>query len=222
MNIVETSSTVEFVETATKWLTGAIITAQEQSEKILLGLSGGGTPAPIYAKLAVEREIRWQNVVCFLVDERYAPPDSEHSNRRMIDQTLFSNAARDTKTIFPDTTVPLPECVEMYSQALHGMKPDVVVLGMGEDGHIASLFPPVGPEAFGPARAIHTTTDAFAVHDRISVTLPVLLGASQRLFLITGEKKKALLKKMRETNEDVSVYPAQYLFDERTTWIVGP
>jgi 6-phosphogluconolactonase/glucosamine-6-phosphate isomerase/deaminase len=68
---------------------------------------------------------------------------------------------------------------------------------------------------------IHTTTDRFAVHDRISTTLPFLLKAKKRLFLISGEKKNTLLKKMQSEMEDASLYPAQYLFDDRTTWMVG-
>jgi 6-phosphogluconolactonase/glucosamine-6-phosphate isomerase/deaminase len=100
--------------------------------------------------------------------------------------------------------------------------PDIVVLGMGDDAHIASLFPPVSPEAFGPALTLHTETERFAVKDRITVTFPVLLAAKKRIFLITGKEKQALLKKMQTVNEDVSLYPAQYLFDERTIWVVGP
>ena len=92
---------------------------------------------------------------------------------------------------------------------------------MGPDGHIASLFPPLEPSAFGPAKVIHTTTEKFAVRDRISVTLPFLEFAAKRVFLITGADKRALLSKMQEENQDASLFPATALMDERTTWVVG-
>jgi 6-phosphogluconolactonase len=223
MNIVETSTMPEFVATAVQWISSTILTLQKDLKKeVVIGLSGGSTPGPVYAKLAAEKRIAWDRVRFFLVDERYVPANAPESNQAMIRTTLLTGAAAKARITFPDTSLPLPECIDAYDKALAEITPDIVVLGMGEDAHIASLFPPVGPEAYGPKRVIHTTTDVHAVHDRISVTFPVLLDASHRLFLISGEKKKALLKKMQETNEDVSLYPAQYLFDERTTWIVGP
>ena len=139
----------------------------------------------------------------------------------MIKETLLTHAAANAVVILPDASLPLAECIADYAAKISKLTPDLLILGMGDDGHIASLFPPVGPEAYGPENVIHTTTDTFAVRDRISVTFPVLLRAPKRLFLVTGEKKAALLKVMQKDNEDVSIYPAQYLFDERTTWMLG-
>jgi len=158
-----------------------------------------------------------------LLDERHVPADHEDSNLRMIKETLLTREAASAMCIAPDTSLPLAECVQDYEQKLHGMtSSDLVIIGMGDDGHITSLFPPVSAEAFGPQHVIHTQTERFAVRDRISTTFPILLQATRRLFLITGEKKAELLKKMQCDAEDVSLYPAQYLFDERTTWMVGP
>lgn len=223
MNVVEFPTTDEFVKSAAKWLTGVILEAAKDSEKnIVVGLSGGSTPGPVYTLLSTETAIPWARVVCFLVDERYVPTDSKDSNQGMIRKTLLTHGAASAALVSPNTTLALGDAVRSYDERLRDIHPDVLVLGMGEDGHIASLFPPIPPDAFGPDCAIHTTTDRFAVQDRISVTLPVLLRASHRLFLITGDKKKTLLREMQEANEDASVYPAQYLFDDRTTWLIGP
>jgi len=220
MDIVRFDNTEEFVRTSVQWLIGAIIENIDRSGSVVIGLAGGRTPKPVYALLATQQRIDWSKVTFFLLDERYVPAEHEDSNQKMIRSTLLNRAAA-AKFLAPNTALPLQECVEKYAQALQKMRADIVVIGMGEDGHIASLFPPLDPLAFGPVPVLHTTTGQFAGRDRITVTLPILLHASRRLFLILGEKKTALLQKMQTQNEDASLYPAQYLFDDRSTWMVG-
>ncbi len=223
MHIITRTTTEEFVDTAVQWLTGSILEMQEDTEKqVVIGLCGGTTPKPIYAKLSTEKDINWQRTLCFLLDERFVPPSSPDSNQRLVRETLLTHEGVKAHSLFPNTDLPLAECLADYEKQIADIKADILIIGMGDDGHITSLFPPLEPEAFGPGHVVHTTTDTFAVHDRISVTLPVLLRASRRLFLITGDKKKKLLETMQHVSEDVSLYPAQYLFDDRTTWLVGP
>lgn len=221
MDVIKIATTEQFVRTAAAWIAAVIVKAQHDGGMATVGLSGGSTPKPVYVLLSTDLSIDWKRVTFFLVDERYVPATHADSNAKMIRETLLTHAAADATIVLPDTTLPITECIADYAAKVSKLTPDLVILGMGDDGHIASLFPPVGPEAYGPVKVIHTTTDAFAVHDRISITFPVLLHAAQRLFLVTGEKKAALLKTMEKDNEDVSMYPAQYLFDERTTWMVG-
>ncbi len=221
MEIITRETGEEFVRTAVQWIIGTILQAQHNGRTAIVGLSGGSTPKPVYVLLSTERSIDWKRVKFFLVDDRYVPPDHEESNQRMLQETLLTHEAVAAQTVFPDTTRSLPDCITEYNSRLTRLLPDLVILGMGDDGHIASLFPPVAPEAHGPAHVVHTTTETFAIHDRISVTFPVLHAAKKRLFLITGEKKASLLKKIQKENEDVSLYPAQMLLDEKTTWIIG-
>lgn len=223
MRIITAESTDEFIHLAQQWITGMILEAQEDQEKqVLIGLSGGKTPVPIYSALSKESMIAWERTLFFLTDERYIDSKSPESNQQMVWSTLLVNEGARARTLFPNTALPLADTVSSYNDRLRDMKPDIVILGMGEDGHIASLFPPLPKEAYGPQKVIHTTTDVFTVHDRISVTLPFLISASHRLFLITGAEKAKLLETMRNAPEDFDRYPAQYLFDERTTWLVGP
>ncbi len=221
MDVIKIDTTEQFVRTAAAWISAVIVKAQHSGGTVTIGLSGGSTPKPVYVLLSTDLSIDWKRVTFFLVDERYVPAAHADSNTKMIRETLLTHAAEGATVVVPDTTLPMAECITDYAEKISKLTPDLVILGMGDDGHIASLFPPVGPEAYGPAKVIHTTTDAFVVHDRISVTFPVLLHAAQRLFLVTGEKKAKLLHTMQKDNEDVSMYPAQYLFDERTTWLVG-
>lgn len=222
MDILKTSSSAEFITTAVQCLTDAILGAQQGGKIVTIGLSGGSTPKPVYEKLSQEKKIDWKRVKFFLLDERYVPTDHQDSNAKMIRETLLRSEAATALFFVPDTTLPLVECIAQYDKKISTLQPDLVVLGMGPDGHIASLFPPVPPEAFGPASVIHTTTDRFAVHDRISVTFPVLEAAKKRVFLITGSDKSALLERMKDGNQDASLFPASALMDERTVWVVGP
>ena len=223
MRIITAESTDEFVRLAQQWITGTILEAQEDQEKqVLIGLSGGKTPGAIYTALSEESMIAWERTLFFLTDERYIDSKASESNQQMVWSTLLTNEGARARTLFPNTALPLADTVSSYNDRLRDMKPDIVILGMGEDGHIASLFPPLPKEAYGPQKVIHTTTDTFSVRDRISVTLPFLISASHRLFLITGAEKTKLLETMRQEPEDFNRYPAQYLFDERTTWLVGP
>ncbi len=221
MDIIRFDTTETFVRTSVRWIAATILQAQHDGRTAVIGLSGGSTPKPVYVMLAAELGIDWNRVTFFLVDERYVPKDHADSNQRMIRETLLTHHAAEAATVFPDTSLPLPLCVSDYEQKISALhRADLVIMGMGDDGHIASLFPPIDPKAYGPAKTMHTTTESFAVRDRITVTLPVLLHAAKRLFLVTGEKKSTLLTTMQKSNEDVSIYPAQYLFDAKTTWMV--
>ncbi len=221
MDIIYAKTSDEFIRTSVQWSTDAIHQATHNGKTALIGLSGGSTPQPIYQLLAQDASIPWDRVQFFLVDERYVPADHKASNQRMIRSTLLTGAAARSEFLAPDTSLPLVQCIDSYAGLLQGLKPDLVILGMGPDAHVASLFPPLEPEAFGPKNVIHTVTEIFDVKDRISVTLPILECSVKRLFLITGKEKKTLLEKMQET-QDVTMTPAVALFDDRTTWIVGP
>lgn len=222
MDIVKLQSSEEFVQSAVTMIADTIRAAQSTNGTATIGLSGGSTPKPVYQALSQAAGIDWQRVTFFLVDERYVSAADADSNGKMIREALLHGPAAAARFLTPDVSLPLPECITQYDARIAALPTiDLVVLGMGPDGHIASLFPPVGPKAYGPASVMHTTTDTFAVRDRISVTFPVLKRAEKRLFLITGEAKETLLQKMQRENEDASMYPAQYLFDENTTWMVG-
>ncbi len=205
-----------------QWIAGVLHLATKDGHGAIVGLSGGSTPEPVYTLLAADNSIPWDRVRVFLSDERFVPADHKDSNQAMIRRTLLTRAGAAATLIAPDTSLPLEQCIASYSETLKGIEPDLVILGMGVDGHITSLFPPVPPEAFGPSDVIHTTTDRFAVHDRISVTFPILERATKRVFLITGKEKSALLEKIEHDSLDPSMLPAQAFVDEATTWVVGP
>ncbi|NOS68126.1 MAG: 6-phosphogluconolactonase [Candidatus Peribacteraceae bacterium] len=211
--IISTKNDADFVARGVGFLEKAIREALSEHGCCIIGLSGGSTPKPIYEALGKEK-MDWSKIWIFLVDYRYIRADDPNSNQFLLLSTQLKNAAiPESQIFFPDTSLPLQECINLYDRHLKDLlkkgAPDIVTLGMGDDGHIASLFPPLTDAAFGQAAAIHTTTDTFDVRDRISVTLPVLKKARQSIFFLKGERKKAVWDEMMASNDDEKRWPAK-------------
>lgn len=194
-------------------LTEAVSKAIADHGHAIVGLSGGSTPKPIYEAWGKEK-IDWSKVWIFLVDDRYIRADDPKSNQFLLRSTVLKHAPiPESQLILPDTSLPLPECIANYDKQISDViqkgAPDIITLGMGDDGHIASLFPPVGDDAFGPASVIHTTTETFDVRERISVTFPVLTAAKESLFLLKGIDKKNVWEEMVTSTENEKRWPAK-------------
>jgi len=176
-------------------------------------LSGGTTPAPVYQALA-ELDVHWDRVEVGLADERWLSPQDRDSNAWLVHDTLLSR----TEGTFFDPLVrvgkPLPECVYAANlQARHSQPPSVVVLGMGNDGHTASLFPgsrdlPRALESTLPYAALDATgcPGANQWPLRITLTPHGLQACRQRLLLLRGKQKLEVLRHALDSN-DAQQYP---------------
>ncbi|HTK36570.1 MAG TPA: 6-phosphogluconolactonase [Caulobacteraceae bacterium] len=163
-----------------------------------LVLTGGSTPGPVYDLLS-KRSLPWDRVRITLSDERWVPPDHADSNERLVRERLLRGPAAAARFIPLKTGAPTPEAaVGTVAAALAAIRRpfSCVLLGMGDDGHIASLFPgdamdetlrPDGPDVVRPARAPNGTP-------RLSLTLAALLDSRLILVLIRGEAKRAVLR----------------------------
>ncbi len=225
LQLLETHSEQEFMNQSVTFLKDALSKAIAARGFSILGLSGGSTPKPIYDALGKEK-IEWSKVWIFLVDDRYIRADDPNSNQFLLRSTLLKNAPiPESQIIFPDTTLPLANCVNLYDQHLKSLlkkgSPDIITLGMGDDGHIASLFPPLNDAAFGPASVIHTTTEKFAVKDRISVTLPVLEKARQAVFFLKGATKKTMWDEMIKSSENERRWPGKKIVEKTETTVAA-
>ena len=208
---IATQSDEEFVQGSSLLLISLIHAVLQKQNGCLLALSGGSTPIPVYKELGKSSAIEWDKVWICLVDERYVNKDNDDSNAKMITETLLTEANIPKRNIlFPNTSLPINECVDQYDEALSSITPDIAVLGMGPDGHIASLFPPLMEDAINRDKAcIHTVTDKFAVHDRISMTLPALARIDSSVFLLKGKDKLHAWEEMNESTEGVKRWPAK-------------
>ena len=163
-----------------------------------VALSGGATPRGLYrllASSAYRDRIDWKAVHVFWVDERCVPPDHRDSNFRLVHDLLLSRAPVPQGNIHRIRGEDLPEtAAQAYDEELRtffrATVPafDLVLLGMGADGHTASLFPS-HPAVKESSRFVVPVTDGPGGYRRITMTLPVLDHASMVLFLVTGQEK---------------------------------
>ncbi len=191
----------------------------------IVGLSGGSTPQPVYEVLG-RMDVDWTKVRLFLVDERHVPANHADSNQHMIHETLLAHASvPDDHLCFPDCSLPLKQCVEDYATRLKKQwgehLPDLMILGMGPDGHIASLFPPLEGGLMDDTRLVaHTTTDSFAVHDRITLTLNPIAAATSHVFLLKGGDKRRLWEEMLQRPENERRWPAKRILEQPNVTVV--
>jgi 6-phosphogluconolactonase len=155
-----------------------------------VALAGGSTPRALYQALAAA-DYDWRSVEVFFGDERCVPPDHPDSNFRMAKETLLSRIqARVHRMRGEDCDA---AGYEAELRSVFGTGPprfDVALLGLGEDGHTASLFP--GDAALDESERWVVKVSR-PDHDRLTLTLPVLSAAGLALFLVSGaEKRKAL------------------------------
>jgi|CXWL01.1.fsa_nt_gi 6-phosphogluconolactonase len=226
LQLIETLTESDFTHRAVELLTHRINASITELNACILGLSGGSTPRPVYEMLG-RQSIDWNRVSVHLIDERYVPATHQDSNQRLVRDTLLLNAKiPEANLFFPDTSLPLEECIRDYDGKLRALwtdhLTDINVLGMGPDGHIASLFPPVEPHHMDDTELVaHTTTDAFVIHDRITLTLNPIAAANSHVFLLKGADKKRVWEDMMASAEGETRWPGKRIADQEDVTVIG-
>jgi 6-phosphogluconolactonase len=189
--------------------------------RFTVALSGGSTPRALYSRLAqplLSDSVDWANVHIFWGDERMVPPDDIESSYRMARETLLADVPVPAANIYPIPTVGgTPEAAaSAYEETLAAVfgadlpRFDLILLGIGSDGHTASLFPG-HPEPVRPSDAL-----VVAVHNapkpppvRVSFTFRLINAAANVLFVVAGADKAAALREVLHGPIDVARLPAQ-------------
>lgn len=156
-----------------------------------VALSGGSTPRPAYEAAC---DADWSRTTVWLVDDRAVPQDDELSNARLVRETL------DPPRFEPiPTGLGAAEAADRYDALLDGVTLDLAILGMGPDGHTASLFPG-RPELEERARRVVAVPEAGMEPyvPRVSMTFPMLAAARRRVFLVRGADKRDPLRRIAE------------------------
>lgn len=171
-----------------------------------LAVSGGSTPLGVFAVLA-RRELAWDLVRVTLVDDRWVPVDHAESNERMVRERLLSGPAGSASFVSLHADAPHPrDALETIRARLDAFSTfDCLMLGMGPDGHFASLFP--GATNLAEGLALDGDAPCVAVdppvapHARISMTLPRIADTRRLILHLTGDEKRAVFERAVETRD---------------------
>jgi 6-phosphogluconolactonase len=201
-----------------------------------VALTGGSTPKPLYSLLVTDPRLRaaipWEKILFFFGDERHVPPDHPDSNYRMANETLLSKAPIDQAEVFrmKGEYQEASKAAAEYEQILRktfklaqGKLPrfDLILLGMGPEGHTASLFP--GTKALHERRRLVAANWVGKLYtDRITMTAPVLNNAARIIFLIADPEKALALKGVLEGPLEPEQLPAQIIRPRNGTvlWLI--
>jgi 6-phosphogluconolactonase len=208
--------------------------AISRTGQFTVALSGGSTPKALYSLLAspdYRERVDWSRVHLFWGDERCVPPDHLESNYRMVHEALLSKISLPPENIHRMAGEKAPrdaaadyenELRTFFRLAVNAVpRFDLVLLGLGEDGHTASLFP--GSPALNERNRLVATVyvERFKAH-RLTLTLPVINAADQVTFLVSGESKRAIVKQLLGAGGDPANFPAAKVSptDGKLTWLI--
>ena len=199
-----------------------------------VALSGGSTPRALYQLLAdlnepFRAQIAWDKTHFFFTDERHVPPDHPDSNYRMVNEAMFSRVPIPQQNIhrIPAENPVAEDAAKAYENDLREFFGeaipafDLVLLGLGEEGHTASLFP------YSPALketqhlVVAPWVEKFDSY-RITMTLPVLNNGKSVVFLVTGASKAEILREVMKTDKEPDLYPVQAICPTNgaVSWLV--
>jgi 6-phosphogluconolactonase len=208
----------ELARPAAEWLEHEVSRAIAQQGRCALALSGGRTPEPAYRELALATSIDWSRVEIFFADERAVPPDHADSNYRMVDQALLSRVPIPESQVYrmeaerSDRDAAAGEYEKLLPRTL-----DILLLGIGPDGHTASLFPG-SPALDERQRLVLPAVGAKPPAERMTITPPVIEAARKVILLASGADKAAVVARALEGPLVSKSVPAQLA--RRGTWLL--
>jgi 6-phosphogluconolactonase len=229
-NSIAQTAAAEFLEAAQQ--------AVSEKGSFSVALAGGSTPKALYGLLAtnplLQAKVPWSKIQFFFGDERHVPPTDEESNFRMAEEAMFGRAPVDPKQVhrIKGEKRNAAQAAEEYEQDLRasfrlqaGEFPrfDLVLLGMGPEGHTASLFP--GTKALKEEHRLVVSNWVGKFYtDRITFTPPVLNNAARVIFMVHGEEKAPALKAVLEGPYEPEQLPAQMIQPKqgKVLWLVDP
>lgn len=201
-------------------------------KRFTVALAGGSTPKGLYRLLAANSTLPWSRIYFFFGDERHVPPDHPESNYRMARETLLSKVPIPADHVFrvPAENPDAVQAAESYQQTLQkffqvgpGSFPrfELILLGMGPDGHTASLFPGTKALQERSRLVVANWVEKFKT-DRITFTVPVLNNARVVMFLVSGQDKAQTLKEVLEGDQPADLYPSKLIrpVDGQLIWMV--
>lgn len=199
--------------------------------RFTIALAGGSTPKGLYSLLATTSALPWDKIYFFFGDERHVPPDNPESNYRMAREALLSKAPIPAQNIFrvAAENSDAAQAAQAYEKTLRQFfqpattfpRFDLILLGMGPDGHTASLFPGSKGLQERSRWVISNWVEKFKT-DRITLTLPVLNNGAVVMFLAAGADKTETLKEVLRGTKPGEQFPSKLIHptDGQLIWLV--
>nr|WP_319399438.1 6-phosphogluconolactonase [uncultured Carboxylicivirga sp.] len=220
----------ESKEAIARYLAEYIKKELQQKEELYIALSGGSTPKAIFKLWSEEyaKEIDWSSIKFFWGDERCVPPTDIESNFGMTKEYLFDHVGTKGINIFRvKGELPAEEALQDYITTIQENIPiennhprfDIMLLGMGDDGHTASIFPhqiKLWDEESICTLAQHPVSGQI----RVSLTGNTINNAEKIFFLVTGTNKAEKVDEIINQKGNFEKYPASLVKTDRTTWIL--
>lgn len=213
----------ELVQAASELFVGAVERTREEGGRCTIALAGGNTPREVYQKLATDpfkRRIDWRKLHLFWGDERTVPPGHADSNFGMARAAMLAQVPIPQANVhrIKGEISPMQAANEYEAELQRAFKSqpiefDLVLLGIGEDGHTASLFPGTDAltEATKPVTAVYVPKfDKW----RVTLTFPVINQAREVAFLIAGKSKAQIVADILELNQPEAKWPASMVQPE--------
>jgi 6-phosphogluconolactonase len=208
--------------------------AVKQRGRFTIALAGGSTPKSLYNLLATNARtaLPWDRMFFFFGDERHVPPTDPESNYRMADESMLSKIPVATANVFripaenPDAEA-VAEAYEVTLKKFFSLQPgqfpqfDLILLGMGPDGHTASLFPGTAALQEKKRLVVANWVEKLKTH-RLTLTLPVLNAARCVAFLVSGTDKATVLRTVLEEDAPAEQYPSKMVrpSDGKLIWLL--
>ncbi len=229
MAVAKITRTKDFVVDAAAFILEQARKAIAERNEFRIALSGGHTPAPVYAHIAsVPRDFRWESVRFTFGDERCVPPDDPQSNFSMARENLFVPAAVPEKSIMRMRGEIDPQiAAQQYTKQLDAIaagrgesmyQHDLVLLGLGDDGHTASLFPGTAALEETAHQVVANFVPRLSAW-RLTFTFPLINHARHILFLVGASKDPQLVESVLEGDQQ---FPAARVDPSAgdVTWII--
>ncbi len=217
-NMIVQPNRTELAHTAAGMIAAASLISNDQRGAFNIALAGGSTPGPVYELLAADGEIDWSRCNIFWSDERCVPPDHAESNYRLVRETLLDRLPHAPALVARmEGELPPEKAARLYEQVIRDILPaqgsgiprfDLVLLGMGDDGHTASLFP--GSESLQITDRLVAAdyvrkVDAF----RLTFTYPLINAGRHVLILVSGASKADTLHSVLQGPPQPWKFPVQ-------------
>lgn len=189
-------------------------TSIRERGRFILALAGGSTPREVYRLWGQKSTLDWSKVALLFGDERCVPPTHADSNHRMVEETLLTALRVRPQVYRIEGEAGDPNAAARhYENTLRGVlgaggRLDVALLGVGDDGHTASLFPRQPALREGQRLCVRTAAPNGQL--RLTLTVPVLRNARELIFLVSGAAKATVMNRALEGKLDPETVPAQF------------